>query len=639
MLLCASSGQQPWNSPLKTLLLLQKCKSPYEINQIHARMITTGLIKNTCLTAKIVLSLSSSPRSPLVEFARCLFFSGRAFRGGGDERDPFLWNVILKTYSHGHHPGEALSVFCLMLENGILVDKFSLSMVLNACSLVGLVKEGMQIHGLLEKLEFGSDLVMGNCLTTLYVRCRCLEFARQVFDRMLTRDSVSYNSMIHGYIKHGKVGLARELFDSMPMEERNLISWNSLINGFVQLQDGLPLAWAMFEKMPEKDLISWNLMIHGCVKCGRMEDAQALFDRMPKRDMVSWASMVDGYAKVGKVDIARTLFDEMQQRDVVVCNAMIGGYVQSGHCIEALDIFYGMQCNGSLSPDETTLSIALSAVAQLGHLDKGVALHCYLEEKGFSLDQKLGVALIDMYSKCGSIENAMLVFEGIGEKGVDHWNAMICGLAIHGMGELAFNLLTEMGRLCVKPDDITFIGVLNACAHAGLLKEGMICFEIMRRVHKLEPKLQHYGCMVDILGRAGHLEAARKFIEEMPIEPNDVISRTLLSACRAQESLNVEEPVVKYLMRLDSSDSSSYVLLSNLYAGTGMWSDVRRIRTMMKERNLKKTPGCSWIELEGDINEFIVQDKCHAQAVEVYSLLDSLAMPNQEVSHCTIYTQ
>ncbi|KAJ6400413.1 hypothetical protein OIU84_015958 [Salix udensis] len=188
--------------------------------------------------------------------------------------------------------------------------------------------------------------------------------------------------MIDGYVKGGRIDLARAVFDCIPLEERNLISWNSLISGYAQFEDGISVAWQLFEKMPERDLISWNSMIDGCVKCGRMEDAQALFDTMPNRDIVSWANMIDGYAKNGRVDIARCFFDEMPERDVVACNAMMGGYLQNGYCMEALGIFYGMQSDGNFSPDNATLLIALSAIAQLGHIEKGIAIHCYIEEIG-----------------------------------------------------------------------------------------------------------------------------------------------------------------------------------------------------------------------------------------------------------------
>ncbi|KAE8734461.1 Pentatricopeptide repeat-containing protein [Hibiscus syriacus] len=636
MLICANLNQ-PWNSPLPTVLLLQKCKSSNDVNQIHARLITTGFIRNRIITTKIVLAFSPSPFTPLVDFARFVFFKHIAFRSPEHHgEDPFLWNAVIKSYSHGRDARQAFVILRLMLENGVPLDKFSLSLVLKACSRLGLVKKGMQVHGLLRKLDFGSDLFLQNSLISLYVRCGFIGYARQLFDRMSTRDSVSYNSMIDGYIKRGVIDSARELFDSMPLGDKNLITWNSMISGYTQLKNGMDLALELFDKMPDRDLISWNSMINGFVKCGNMEDAQDLFDKMPKRDVVSWADMINGYAKIGKIDLARSLFNEMPERDVVVCNAMMAGYVQNGYCAEALEIFYHLQRDGHLQPDSTTLLIALSAIAQLGLIDKGLALNHYLKQKKFSMGGRLGVALIDMYSKCGSIKNAASVFEGTEFKTVDHWNAMIGGLAIHGMGELAFNLLMDMERLSVEPDDITYIGVLNACGHAGLVKEGLICFDIMRRVHKVVPKLQHYGCVVNILGRAGLVNEARKFIEEMPIKANDVIWRSLLSACKNHDNINVAEPAAKRLITLDSCNSSSYVLLSNMYAGLGMWNSVSRVRLMMKERDLKKIPGCSWIELEGTVHEFFVQDKSHPQVMEIYSLLDSFSASNSRVAPCML---
>ncbi|GAB4844352.1 Pentatricopeptide repeat-containing protein At2g45350, chloroplastic [Ancistrocladus abbreviatus] len=617
---------QPWNSTLPTLHVLQHCKTFNDVKQIHARLITTGLIENISLTTKIVLRFCSSHHTPLVQFARFLFLSKHVVNTQephlGD--DPFVWNAVAKSFSHGHDdPKQAVLIFSAMLRHGVSVDKYSFSLVLKACSRIGLLKEGMQIHGLLKKLELESELYLENCLICLYLRCGCVASARLLFDRMCRKDSVSYNLMIDGYTKCGMVGLARLVFDSMPEEQKNLISWNSMINGYVGTEDGLNAAWKLFEKMPERDLVSWNRMIDGLVKCGRMEIACELFNQMPERDVIGWATMIDGYAKLGKVGVARNLFDQVVEKDIVLCNAMMAGYVQNQHCTEALELFHNMIEVDKLLPDKVTLSIVLSAIAQLGRIDEGMSVHHFIEEYGLAVEGKLGVALIDMYSKCGSIDNAVKVFENLEEKNVDHWNAMIGGLAIHGLGEVAFELFMEMERLLLQPDDITFIGVLNACGHAGLVKEGQICFELMRRVHEVEPKLQHYGCMVDILGRAGYIEEARNFILEMPIEPNDVVWRTLLSHCRNYENFYVGQPVAEHLISLDNSHSGSYVLLSNICAGFGMWNDVNRIRTMMRRNDMRKIPGCSSVELEGVVHEFFVRDISHPQVGEIYFTLDS----------------
>ncbi|RID61341.1 hypothetical protein BRARA_E00498 [Brassica rapa] len=608
MLVFAHSQHHPWSSISPTIHLLGACKTSHDLNKLHARLITTGLIKNPDLTTRIVLafaSASASSRRPfLAEFARCVFHEHHV-SSSGEVEDPFLWNVVIKSHSHGVDPRKALFLLCLMLENGVPVDKFSLSLALKACSRLGFVKEGTQVHGFLIKTGTWSDLFLQNCLIGLYIKCGCLGFARQVFDRMPQRDSVSYNSMIDGYVKCGLVESAGELFDLMPREKRNLITWNSMIGGYAQRADGVDVASKLFDEMPEKDLISWNSMIGGYVKHGRIEDAKGLFDVMPRRDVVTWAIMIDGYGKLGLVHEAKTLFDQMPHRDVVVYNSMMSGYVQNRYHMEALEVFNHMEKESHLTPDETSLVIVLSAIAQLGRLSKAIDMHLYIVEKQFPLSGKLGVALIDMYSKCGSIQHAMGVFEGIESKSIDHWNAMIGGLAVHGLGESAFDMLLQIERRSIKPDHITFVGVLNACSHSGLVKEGLLCFELMRRKHKIEPRLQHYGCMVDILARSGSIELARNLIEGMPIEPNDVIWRTFLTACSHHKEFETGELVAKHLILQGGYNPSSYVLLSNMYASNGMWKDVRRVRTMMKEKNIEKIPGCSWIELDGRVHEFL----------------------------------
>ncbi|GKD00100.1 pentatricopeptide repeat-containing protein [Tanacetum coccineum] len=268
---------------------------------------------------------------------------------------------------------------------------------------------------------------------------------------------------------------------------------------------------------------------------------------MPKRDVITWAKLIDGYAKLGRIEVARRLFDETPERDVISCNVMMAGYVRNGLCLEALEVFRNIMSEGNLVPDDATLSIAVSAIAQLGHRDEG------------------------------SIETAIHVFEEIEYKNVDHWNAMIGGLAIHGFGKKAFDMFLDMQmqRRDVKPDSITFVNVLNACAHSGMVKEGIMCFEIMRRYHMVEPEFQHFCCLVDMFARAGQIKEALGIIEEMPIEPNNVLWRTLLSACNNLED-RIETPKMKHGTKMDYYDSSSYVLLSNIYARFGMWGRVRK---------------------------------------------------------------
>ncbi|KAK9058954.1 hypothetical protein SSX86_021571 [Deinandra increscens subsp. villosa] len=630
MLTSVNLNQQPWNSALPTLIHLPNCKTQFDINQIHARLLTTGFINNSHLTTKLILNFASSPHTPLIHFARHMFFSHLIPRNS-KTGDPFVWNAVIKSLSHGDDPKQAVFVLGLMLENGSCVDKFTFSLVLKACSRMGLIREGRQVHGFLKKTGLAGELYLQNCLICMYVKCGCVDLARQVFDRMHERDSVSFNTMIDGYVKSGMVPLARELFDTLPIEMKNLRSWNCMISGYSIVEDGFQMACELFEEMPERDLVSWNLMIRCCIKNKKIDLARALFDRMPKRDVITWAKLIDGYAKLGSIEIARRLFDEMTERDVISCNVMMAGYMQNEVCLEALQVFHNMMSEGNIAPDDTTLSIALSAIAQLGLHDEGVAVHAYITENRLKLDGKLGVSLIVMYAKSGNIETALSVFKTVAEKSVHHWNAIIGGLAIHGFGKQAFDMFIEMQRLNLKPDAITFINVLNACAHSGLVKEGIMCFEIMRRLHKVEPEVQHFGCLIDMFARAGQLKQATAIIEEMPVEPNNVLWRTLLSACNNREDA-VEAPMVKHAIRMNNYDSSTYVLLSNIYARFGMWDRVRRLRGMMKEQKIKKVPGLSWIQLDGTFHEFFVGDGSHPQVAEIYSVLDN-CFPLDSHSH------
>ncbi|KAL6007954.1 hypothetical protein ACLOJK_033459 [Asimina triloba] len=592
--------------PTTFLLLLHRCKSLKDVNQLHARLITTGLFRNPSLTTKILISFASSSSPPphhiLLHFARYVFF----FSQSEDANSPLIWNAVIKAFSHGDDPTRAVLLFSIMLESGIPADQFSFSLSLKACSRLAWVREGMQIQCLLWKSVFGSDVFLLNSLICWYARCGFVQLARRLFDRMPERDSVSWNSMIDGYLKNGMVDAARQLFDRMGNEMRNLVSCNSMISGHAKTEEGLVIARDMFDRMPEKDLVSWNTMIDGYVKRGRLEAACELFNSMPERDVVSWAIMMDGYVKSGDVVAARGLFDAMPARDVVAWNVMMGGYVQNGYFMDALRLFHKMQLGGNLAPDHTSLATVLSAVAELGHSAEGINIHDYIERNGLPLDGKLGVGLIDMYSKCGRIETATQIFENLEHKTVDHWNAMIGGFAIHGLGDFALHLFMEMERRSVKPDDITFIAILSACSHSGLVEEGLLCFELMQTIYHVEPKVQHYGCVVDILGRAGHLEEARKLIKEMPIEPNDIVWRALLSSCRNHGNFSIGQQAAKQLIELDSWNASSYMLLSNLYADFGMWGDVSKVKMMMKEREIKKIPGCSWLELNGIVHEFVV---------------------------------
>ncbi|KAF9599374.1 hypothetical protein IFM89_036860 [Coptis chinensis] len=348
-------------------------------------------------------------------------------------------------------------------------------------------------------------------------------------------------------------------------------------------------------------------MLHGYVKAGEIDFAVSLFEEMPEKDLVSWNIMIDGYGKCGKCEQAEEIFERMSCRDVVSWTCMISGYVFNRRPKEGLDAFRKMLCSG-IKPDAAAIVSVLSGIADLGFVEEGKWIHAYISRNRIVLSSGvIGSALVDMYSKCGYIEDAYGVFTSFASRrSVADWNSMISGFAIHGLGHRALEVFRDMVRMEVEPNEITFIGVLTACSHGGLVQEGQFYFDLMQENYKLVPMIQHYGCMIDLFARAGNLKEALGIIENMPVEPDTLAWKAILSACMKHGDMTVGEHAAFSTIELAPNDSSSYVLLSNIYAKARRWDDVAKVRLMMKERRVRKIPGCSSILVNGKIHEFLV---------------------------------
>ncbi|KAJ0980012.1 hypothetical protein J5N97_015486 [Dioscorea zingiberensis] len=371
------------------------------------------------------------------------------------------------------------------------------------------------------------------------------------------------------------------------------------------------------------DTYSQNNLINLYLTCGLQEDARLVFDKMIEKDVVSWTTMVSGCSRLGLVNVARDLFDEMPDRNSVSWNAMIAGYVQSGRFKEAFDLFERMREEGVVL-DKFVAASMLAACTGLGALEQGKWIHGYIEQSGIELDSKLATTIIDMYCKCGCLEKAYEVFNGLEEKGLSSWNCMIGGFAMHGRGEDAIELYKEMEKKSVAPDDITHVNLLSACAHSGLVREGKYYFEHMVHDYSIQPKVEHFGCMVDLLGRAGLFEEAKKVIDEMPMEPDAGVLGALLGACRIHGNVELGDQIGRRVIELDRKNSGRYVLLANLYASAGRWDEVADMRKLMNDRGVNKEPGCSMIEMCGVVSEFIAGGKSHPQAKEIYFKVDEM---------------
>lgn len=528
---------------------------------------------------------------------------------------------------------------------------FTLLSVLKASARRSRMRDGESIHSLVLKYGFDSDPMVQNSVIDMYSRCGEVDIARRVFDGMYLKEVISWNSMISGYCNNGRISAARELFDRIP--ERNVVTWTAMICGYVAVGDmgvaralfeqipvrdsascnvmisgyvdagELAAASSLFEEMPKQDVGSWNVMISGLCKAGEMNSARELFDRMPEKNVASWTMMVDGYIRNGDMNDARCLFEQMPKRNLVSWSTMIAGYAKSGQPNLALDLFKQFKETG-IEPDETFILAIISTCTQLGVLDtaKGIITE-YVENINFC-SMQLVTSLIDMYAKCGSVDEALQVFEKAPMKDLVCYSTMIASLANHGRGRDAIALFNDMLRSDIKPDGVVFIGVLSACTHGGLVNEGKMFFKMMVQDFSVEPSERHYACMVDLLGRAGYIKEAYELIRTMSIEPHSAVWGALLAACRVHRNADLAEVAARRLFEIEPDNSGNYILLSNVYASLERWDDVARVRSMIREQRVRKTRGSSWIELDCVVHEFVMGDMSHFGSNITYAVLDLL---------------
>ncbi|ONK65458.1 uncharacterized protein A4U43_C07F37320 [Asparagus officinalis] len=354
---------------------------------------------------------------------------------------------------------------------------------------------------------------------------------------------------------------------------------------------------------------------------GELSLARRLFNEIPVRNVVVWNAIVQQYIKHGFLEKAEELFGDMMDRDVVSWNTMISGFCRAGLYAKAVALFHEIKLS-KMKPNEVTMRIVLSACSELGALDTGIWVHVYIERNGMNLNGNLDHCLVDMYSKCGSIEKALQVFEKIPlRRDLYSWTSIICGLAMHGRANDALGKFSQMQEMGIRPDEVTLVGVLGACAHGGLFDQGYHYFRSMKDLYGISPKIEHYGCMVDLLGRVGLLKEACLVIKEMPMKPNGVVWGSLLNGCKVHNNSTIGEIAAAKLVELDPRDHWARVMMSNLYADDCNWSGVIRMRKEMRGVGLKKTPGCSSIEVNGEVHEFVAGGTLHQKYANIRNML------------------
>ncbi|KAE8807324.1 putative pentatricopeptide repeat-containing protein [Hordeum vulgare] len=657
----------------------------------HATLLKSGVTSptpwNQLLTA---YSLSS----PGLAAARRLF----------DEiprLDAASWNSLLAAHvSIGAHPA-ACRLLRAMHERGLAANTFALGSALRSAAAMGCSALGTQLHSLAVKAGLADNVFSATALLHMYAKCGRTRDACRLFDGMPERNTVSWNALVAGYVESGKVAPAVQLFVEMEREgflpdeatfaalltvvndstcflmhqlhgkivkygpALGLIVLNAAITAYSQC-GALANSRRIFDEIGDRsDLISWNAMLGAYATHGMEHEAMRFFASMMRAsgvqpDMYSFTSIISACAEhrdhggtvihglVSKngfegvthvcnaliamytrfsencmMEDAYKCFDSLLLKDTVSWNSMLTGYSQHGLSADALRFFRCMQSE-NITTDEYAFSAALRSCSDLALLRLGRQIHGLVIRSGFASNNFVSSSLIFMYSKSGILDDAMKSFEEADKSSSVPWNSMMFGYAQHGKAQAVRSLFNQMLELKVPLDHITFVGLITACSHAGLVDEGSEILNTMESRYGIPLRMEHYACGIDLYGRAGQLDKAKELIDSMPFEPDAMVWMTLLGACRVHGNMELASDVASHLLEAEPRQHSTYVLLSNMYSGLGMWSDRAIVQKEMKNKGLSKVPGWSWIEVKNEVHSFNAEDGSHPRMDEIYEMLSLL---------------
>ncbi|XP_061370515.1 putative pentatricopeptide repeat-containing protein At5g59200, chloroplastic [Gastrolobium bilobum] len=490
------------------------------------------------------------------------------------------------------------------------------------------IKHIKSIHAKAIKNETEQDPFVIFELLRLYCNLNSLDYATRLFHCTENPNVYLYTSLLDGFVSFGSYSDALNLYSQMA--HKHVLADNYAVTSVLKacvlqraLGSGREVHGQVFKSglCLDRSIALKLLELYG--KCGELEDAWKVFDKMPERDIVACTVIMGSCFDNGMVEEAIGVFNELQTRDTVCWTATINGLVRNGELNRGLEMFREMQVKG-VKPNEVTFVCVLSACSQVGALELGRWIHMYMRKCNVKLNQFVAGALINMYSRCGEIDEALALFNEIKVKDVSTYNSIIGGLALHGKSMEAIELFREMLKQKLRPNDITFVGVLNACSHGGLVELGYEIFQSMETVHGIEPQVEHRGCMVDILSRVGRLEEAFNFIRRMGVHADNKMLCALLSACKIHRNAKIGEQVAKLLREYCRIDSGSYVMLSNFYASLGKWNAAVEVREKMEKGGILKEPGCSSIEVKNAIHEFLSGDLRHPEMKRIHKKLKEL---------------
>lgn len=588
----------PWPKQLKPLLLA--CRDTASVAKLHALAILTGLLgRPTSLSGQLIASYA---RAGSIEYARKVF-------DVMPDRSVDAWNAMIVAHSRNRAPAQVLNLYHRMVLEGGRPDSSTFTVAVKACATVSDLKLGVQIWSRAVGSGYERDVFVASSVLNLYAKCGRMDSAAVVFDKMPRRDLVCWTTMVTGYAQCGR---AREALD-------------------------------VYKRMQQKvgtqgDEILMLGLIRACTDIGDMKVGLSVHGHMIRNsipmDVVVQTCLVGMYAKNGCLEIASRVFNKIPNKTVVSWSTLILGFAQNGFAWNALELFTGMQRLGGLRPDSVSLVSALLACAQVGLLKFGRSIHGYIMRSSFDINEILGTAMLDMYSKCGELSHARALFDQFPSKDSILWNAMIASYGINGRGREALALFLQMRKVAdLKQDGTTFGCLLSALSHSGLVSEGRHWCDVMVREYKIQLQEKHYACVVDLLARAGQLKEAWELIDSRANEPGIAVLVALLSGCCNYRDILVGEKVAKRVLELKPDDPAIYSLVSNFFAMARMWKEVAGVRKIMKDMVSRKVPGYSAVELNGTLRAFLMEDtSCH-QYEEITWVLGKLYDDMRAMGH------
>ncbi|XP_019427492.1 PREDICTED: putative pentatricopeptide repeat-containing protein At3g23330 [Lupinus angustifolius] len=512
------------------------------------------------------------------------------------DHDVVSWSAMITCLDQQGHSQEAAKLFYSMRHTSVKPNQFTFSSVVSAATELGDLLYGQSIHACIFKHGFKLDISVSNALIRMYMKHGCVHDGARVFEALTRPDIVSWNNLLSGFHDYGSCESGPKTFYQMLVEgfRPNMYTFISVLRSCSSLLD------IVFGKQVHAQIVKNNLdgneyvrtaLVDMYAKCRCMEESYKAFARLISRDVFTWTVMITGYAQTDQAENAIKFFNLMQQEGV--------------------------------KPNEFTVAGCLSGCSQLTVTESGLQLHSMAIKSGLLPDMYVSSALVDMYAKCGCIEDAETIFKGSVRQDAVVWNTMICGFSMHGWGDKALQTFQSMKDEGNLPDEVTFIGVLSACSHMGLIEEGKQHFNSMSNVYGMIPRDEHFACMVDILSRAGRFDEVESFVEEMKLTSNPSIWEIILGACAKHGNAKFGEKAARKLFELNHETDSTYILLSNIFASKGRWTDVKRVRAMMSSKGVKKEPGCSWVEINNKVHVF-VSDGVHPNILEIHLKLEEL---------------